>query len=76
MYASTECVEAARESMFFAAEFPLLYCHGYNAYKKEGLAFGICVPASCDDDRLYVRFSFRLQRQFINSCENWQLQFS
>uniref|UniRef100_A0A914RQB9 Nose resistant-to-fluoxetine protein N-terminal domain-containing protein n=1 Tax=Parascaris equorum TaxID=6256 RepID=A0A914RQB9_PAREQ len=52
-----KCVEAARESMFFAAEFPLLYCHGYNAHKKEGLAFGICLPASCDDDRLYDSLS-------------------
>lgn len=72
MYASTECVEAARESMFFAAEFPLLYCHGYNAYKKEGLAFGICVPASCDDDRLYLLNEWR---KFVTSIDEFPVDF-
>ncbi|KHN76878.1 Nose resistant to fluoxetine protein 6 [Toxocara canis] len=60
MYASTECIEAAGESTFFASEHPLLFCHGYDIDMKEEIAFGMCMPASCEGDHLLLLNEWRL----------------
>uniref|UniRef100_A0A183CUH7 Acyl_transf_3 domain-containing protein n=1 Tax=Gongylonema pulchrum TaxID=637853 RepID=A0A183CUH7_9BILA len=53
-----ECLHAAGETISVASEYPLMYCNAYKDLESNTSALGICLPATCSDDRTAVISTF------------------
>ncbi|CAG9531844.1 unnamed protein product [Cercopithifilaria johnstoni] len=53
VFRAYKCIQAAGEAPYSKSEHPLHYCFGYNEdnEKSDGVAYGICIPSICYNDR-------------------------
>uniref|UniRef100_A0A0R3RQ56 NRF domain-containing protein n=1 Tax=Elaeophora elaphi TaxID=1147741 RepID=A0A0R3RQ56_9BILA len=53
VFRAYKCIQAAGEAPYSKSEHPLHYCFGYNEdnEKNDGVAYGICIPSTCYNDR-------------------------
>uniref|UniRef100_A0AAF5Q6L7 Acyltransferase n=2 Tax=Wuchereria bancrofti TaxID=6293 RepID=A0AAF5Q6L7_WUCBA len=53
VFRAYKCIQAAGEAPYSKSEHPLHYCFGYNENneKSNGVAYGICIPSTCYNDR-------------------------
>lgn len=53
-YRVIQCLEVADETEAVVSEYPFIYCNAYGDMQSRSFAVGICLPATCLQDRLQV----------------------
>ncbi|VDK73733.1 unnamed protein product [Litomosoides sigmodontis] len=84
-YRSVQCLKVSAETEGAASEYPFIYCNAYNNLQSDSSVTGLCLPATCFQDKLqqieareavvpptHYRFKFHHQQNTLCTCRMCQ----